>query len=116
MECFPNTHWKTEDFLADDTMIAEVDAQIAGFLVSKQVFAGDSATPSEREILNIAVRPTFRRLGIASALLKQELSRRATYFLEVRESNVAAQTLYRNFGFLEVARRPGYYNFPVRMK
>ena len=30
-------------------------------------------------------------------------------FLEVRESNLAAQELYRRFGFEETGRRPRYY-------
>jgi ribosomal-protein-alanine N-acetyltransferase len=31
------------------------------------------------------------------------------WFLEVRESNLAARSLYGKFGFREVSRRPGYY-------
>ena len=101
--------------VADDCQVAEMEAQMAGFLVCKQVFAGNANSPPEREILNLAVRPCFRRLGIASALLRQELSRKAISFLEVRESNVAAQTLYRRLGFVEVARRTDnyYYHSPV---
>jgi len=38
---------------------------IAGFIVSKQVFPGDPNSPPEREILNLGVKPIFRRLGIA---------------------------------------------------
>lgn len=112
-ECFSDSRWKAEDFAVDDCQVAELDGSIAGFLVSKQVFAGDTQSPPEREILNLAVKPPFRRLGVASALLKKELARPATYFLEVRASNVAAQTLYSQFGFIEIARRDGYYHTPV---
>ena len=112
-ESFSDPHWKAEDFAVDSCQVAEIDAQIAGFLVSKQVFAGDADSPPEREILNLAVRPCFRGLGVASALLTEALAVKATYFLEVRESNVAAQTLYRRFGFVEVARRHDYYRSPV---
>ncbi len=93
--------------------MAEVGASIAGFLVSRQTFPGDTSSPPEREILNLAVRTSLRRQGIASALLQDELAHKATYFLEVRESNVAAIALYRRFGFIELSRRHGYYEVPV---
>jgi [ribosomal protein S18]-alanine N-acetyltransferase len=69
-------------------------------------------TPPEREILNLAVAPEYRRTGIAKALLGYELSQPGTHFLEVRESNIPAQMLYRKCGFREVARRSGYYESP----
>jgi len=50
--------------------------------------------------------------GLAALLLKSELAPGCSYFLEVRESNVAAQTLYRKFGFEEVGRRKKYYANP----
>ena len=34
-------------------------------------------------------------------------------FLEVRESNVAAQSLYQSAGFQQVSRRRRYYEEPV---
>jgi ribosomal-protein-alanine N-acetyltransferase len=93
--------------------VAEVEGQIAGFLVSRQNFAGDEFSLPEREILNLAVAPVFRRMGIGSALLSEELRTAADFFLEVRESNLAAQELYRRFGFTEVGRRADYYRFPI---
>jgi ribosomal-protein-alanine N-acetyltransferase len=33
--------------------------------------------------------------------------------LEVRAGNLAALTLYRRFGFVEVGRRKGYYRDPA---
>jgi ribosomal-protein-alanine N-acetyltransferase len=111
--CFSVPTWAAKDFLADQCRVAELDGQIAGFLISRQIFPGDAQTPAEREILNVAVRPISRRVGIASALLRHELRHRATFFLEVRESNVAAQTLYKRFGFVEITRRQAYYRTPV---
>ena len=35
-----------------------------------------------------------------------------TMFLEVRESNAPAISLYRNFGFEQVGLRPDYYSLP----
>jgi ribosomal-protein-alanine N-acetyltransferase len=112
-ESFPNPHWKASDFFKYSTIVAEVEGRVAGFLVSRQSYSGDAASLPEREILNLAVHPQFRRLGIGSALLCEELRTTADFFLEVRESNGAAQALYRRFGFIEAGRRPGYYQFPV---
>jgi ribosomal-protein-alanine N-acetyltransferase len=72
----------------------------------------------EVHINNIAVDPRWRRRGIATALLDAALDhgrvrggRRA--FLEVRASNLAAQTLYRQFGFHAAGIRKRYYDHPV---
>jgi [ribosomal protein S18]-alanine N-acetyltransferase len=59
-----------------------------------------------------AVAPRFRRQGIAGLLLRNELKRRAIFYLEVRESNTAARALYGKFGFREISRRTGYYLHP----
>jgi ribosomal protein S18 acetylase RimI-like enzyme len=90
---------------------SELGGQVAAFLISREVFAGGQVPP-EREILNLAVAGRFRRLGIASSLLTFELKRDDIFFLEVRESNHGAQTLYRRFGFTEIGRRRDYYRNP----
>jgi ribosomal-protein-alanine N-acetyltransferase len=68
----------------------------------------------EIHLLNLAVRPEYRRRGLARRLMRAMLAvgRRAgveTVFLEVRPSNVEARGLYRSSGFLDTGRRPGYY-------
>ncbi len=68
----------------------------------------------EAHILNIAVKPAFRRQGVGRVLLAAALDmmqRNLVYevFLEVRRSNTAARDLYRKFGFKEVFERKGYY-------
>ena len=71
----------------------------------------------EAEILDLAVRIAHRRQGIASFLLReflpltQKLAVRQV-FLEVRESNAAAVSLYRSFGFTISGRRENYYHHP----
>jgi ribosomal-protein-alanine N-acetyltransferase len=112
-QSFSAPNWNRDEFLKYDCMVAQYQEQIAGFLVSREVFAGDAAHPAQCEILNVAVAPEFRRMGIATALISKLLSRGAEIFLEVRESNEAAQRLYRKLGFLELSRRPNYYNNPV---
>ena len=71
-----------------------------------------------REIANLAVVPTARRRGVARALLEAIVaeareSRIVRLFLEVRESNAAARTLYASAGFAPIARRARYYRKPV---
>jgi ribosomal-protein-alanine N-acetyltransferase len=110
-ESFSAEPWPLDSFLAYDCLVAELASEIAGFLISREVFAGEPAPP-EREILNLAVAKRFRRQGIASSLLAFELQRKDILFLEVRESNSGAQTLYRRFGFFEIGRRKDYYRHP----
>jgi ribosomal-protein-alanine N-acetyltransferase len=112
-ESFSNQAWDARNFLRYDCTVAVVEGRIAGFLVARQTFAGAAGSPPEREILNLAVASPFRRLGIATALLQRELEFEATHFLEVRESNVAARTLYRKLGFVEIGTRREYYNDPI---
>jgi [ribosomal protein S18]-alanine N-acetyltransferase len=111
-EAFAGRDWYPEDFLKYDCMVAEIEGRVAGFLVSREVFPATEAELAEREILNLAVAPLYRKLGIASALLDSELRRPATHVLEVRCSNAAAQKLYRKFGFAEIGIRPNYYQSP----
>ena len=72
----------------------------------------------EAEIADLAVAPEARRLGIGRALLGRVLTELGeagvrTVYLEVRESNQAARTLYEANGFGSVGRRRGYYRQPV---
>jgi ribosomal-protein-alanine N-acetyltransferase len=113
MASFPDPSWTAEDFLRYDCSVAEADGRIAGFLVSRETFPGQGDAPPEREIVNLAVKAGFRRCGIAKALLLREVKRRATIFLEVRESNRAAIQLYKNAGFSEISRRRDYYDNPI---
>jgi ribosomal protein S18 acetylase RimI-like enzyme len=101
------SQWLPADYLAFDCAVALHAGAVAGFVVSRQV------ADKEREILNIVVHPDFRRLGIATELLRSEITREpGAHFLEVRESNVAARRLYERLGFQAVGTRPGYYENP----
>ncbi len=62
----------------------------------------------------LAIHPQFQGQGVGQALLWALLQKahyrqleRAT--LEVRESNLAAVSLYQKFGFKEAGRRKRYY-------
>jgi ribosomal-protein-alanine N-acetyltransferase len=63
---------------------------------------------------NLAVNPTWHRRGVATELLLElAWEARARGFLaltlEVRHTNVAAQDLYRRFGFVPAGVRKKYY-------
>ena len=71
----------------------------------------------EGYIGNVAVRPAFRRRGIADALLHalERIGReRGLSFLtlEVRAGNAPAIALYEKNGYVPAGRRPGYYDHP----
>ena len=94
--------WDPSDY---SVLVAEFQGDLVGFL------AWRSIAPDEIEILNLAVARTFRRQGVARALLSALPGSNA--FLEVRESNQRARALYRNAGFIEAGIRFGYYSHPA---
>jgi ribosomal-protein-alanine N-acetyltransferase len=89
----------------------EGESGVEGYVIAREI-AG------EAEILNLAVVPELRRGGLGARLLDAALAalvgRGATrVWLEVRESNAAAQVLYARRGFSTAGRRPRYYRAPV---
>ena len=69
---------------------------------------------NDAHVTNIAVHPMWRSRGIATELLLDlawEANRRGceAVTLEVRHTNVAAQQLYRRFGFVPAGVRKKYY-------
>ena len=63
-------------------------------------------------IMNIAIDPSVRRRGLATALLEELFSRAGHdrgYTLEVRTSNDPAIALYERFGFRAAGVRKRYY-------
>ena len=77
-------------------------------------YAGMWFVLDEAHVCNIAVHPDFRRLGYGRAVMAAliELARENSMGLmelEVRRSNLAAQSLYHSFGFIDVGWRKRYY-------
>ena len=77
-------------------------------------YAGVMFTGPESHITNIAVDPKIHGQKVGTKLLLTQINdaigRGAeTISLEVRISNIAAQNMYKKFGFVPVGRRKGYY-------
>ncbi|SHO55276.1 ribosomal protein S18-alanine N-acetyltransferase [Vibrio quintilis] len=68
----------------------------------------------EVTLLNIAIDPVYQGKGYGEQLMCYflnccEQQKAESVWLEVRESNLAAYTLYLKFDFHDVDRRVGYY-------
>ena len=117
-ECFPNE--RNIPPYKNDILYNE----IAHFLVAREGNQTNSSIVGmigfwmmvgEAHIITIAVRRTHRRRGIADLLLNSalELAKSLEAFamtLEVRKSNVEAQSLYAKYGFTERGIRKNYYD------
>ncbi|MBQ4544889.1 MAG: ribosomal protein S18-alanine N-acetyltransferase [Oscillospiraceae bacterium] len=91
-------------------LVAEVCSNVCGYVGAYYVL-------DEGYITNIAVSPSNRRCGIGFALISELIKKGEAldlsfWTLEVRVSNIAAQTLYKKLGFESVGRRPRFYTNP----
>ena len=91
-------------------LVAAEGDTVAGYVGSQTVI-------DESDMMNIAVRPDFRRQGIAENLIESLIimlnaRQSKSLTLEVRVSNTPAIRLYEKMGFIQVGRRPGYYRNP----
>jgi ribosomal-protein-alanine N-acetyltransferase len=107
----PESYAKVAESPGGLVLVCDASGQPVGFVAARQ--AADEA-----EILNIAVHGDLRGKGIASALLLAALdefrrSAIARVFLELRESNLPALTLYNRHGFTPSGRRKAYYHHPT---
>jgi ribosomal-protein-alanine N-acetyltransferase len=85
--------------------------QVVGYVVAW--FAA-----GEGEIANVAVAPSGRGRGIGGLLLDAAIAAAGEHgaealYLDVRESNARARSLYGSRGFVEVGRRRRYYRRPA---
>ncbi len=114
--CF-SVPWKQETFLSllrrtdSDLYVAEGRGGILGYAACWTVI-------DQAELGNVAVAPEARGRGAGGALVDTVVERvkergARELFLEVRESNVGAQVLYRERGFVVVSRRRSYYAKPT---
>lgn len=114
--CF-STPWKDATFRGlmrrtdTDLYVAELEDRIVGYAACWTVI-------DQSELGNVAVAPDARGRGIGGALVDAVVERvkeRGAHelFLEVRESNHGAQSIYRVRGFTVVGRRRSYYAQPT---
>ena len=101
----PGTCWREELDNALSAFLVALDdtGRVAGY-------AGLQVVLDEGTITNVAVRPEFRRQGVAHQLLAVFMNfargnRLAFLTLEVRASNYGAIALYGELGFRSVGRR-----------
>ena len=95
---------------ASESPTGDGEDPLLGFLVAR-------LGADEWELENIVVSPAARRKGLGLQLLNTLLTNAreiygAAVFLEVRESNTAARSLYQRAGFCETGRRKAYYTSP----
>ncbi len=111
-----STPWSESSFYSEIynkysiARVAELNGIIAGYISARHI-------ADECHLLNMAVRPDYRRYGIATMLLKNIIEKLRDsgcrfFFLEVRESNYAARRLYEKFGFKIIDLRKNYYVYP----
>ena len=80
-------------------------------------YVGSQTVLGWADMMNLAVAPEYRRLGIGEKLVAQLVkwlrdNQTTCLTLEVRVSNSPAIALYQKMGFTEVGRRPNYYHNP----
>ena len=115
-ECFGRDAWSENSVSGELTnalalwLVAVEDGKVAGYVGSQTVC-------NETDMMNVAVTADFRRRGIGEQLvtaLVEELKAIDSHCLtlEVRASNTPAQAMYEKLGFVEIGRRPRYYQNP----
>lgn len=100
-------HFELMENPASRSWVAELNGQVVAMIVAWLIV-------DEIHIATIATHNDFRRQGIGEKLLRHTLQSAkeegaVTSFLEVRDSNVFARSMYDKFGFVEVGRRKHYY-------
>ena len=110
-----DTTWPADAFyneLTTNKLAHYFVGKVAGKIVT---YGGIWVIFEDSHITTIAVDPACRGRKYGNVmmlkLLDEAIERGAAWMtLEVRESNVSAQQLYRKFGFTTVTTRKGYYS------
>ena len=112
-----STPWRENTFRGlmrrtdTDLFVAEEEGAVLGYAACWTVV-------DQSELGNVAVAPEARGRGVGGALVDAVVERvrergAVELFLEVRESNRGAQSVYRERGFEVVGRRRAYYSSPT---
>src|SRR3954447_21095751 len=105
--------WTEEDFLKCLRqrncigMVAELGDKVVGFMIYE-------LHKSKLHVLNFAVHPEYRRLGVGRQMVakligKLSSHRRTRITLAVRETNLAAQLFFKAVEFRALRVMRGYY-------
>ncbi|MDE7364459.1 MAG: ribosomal protein S18-alanine N-acetyltransferase, partial [Ruminococcus sp.] len=115
-KCIGAEGWSAESFQSEvekdngTVICCYDDMRIIGLICG--YFAGDEA-----DITSVAVDESYRRHGIAVQLMQEFENHLPEYiseiFLEVRESNVPAISLYNKCGFEKLSVRKNFYENPT---
>ena len=116
--CFPEI-WSENDFIKHMEessiwsffILRDNGGDAVGYLSSYIII-------DEASIVNIAVLEKYRKNGYGSAILEKFIAYCkengvSKVMLEVRESNIAAITLYKKYGFSEVGKSVNHYSCPT---
>jgi ribosomal-protein-alanine N-acetyltransferase len=112
-EAFPGNAWGQELFHKEVknpsslTALLREKKELIGYIII-------GVAGPEASLLKLAIRPSCQRKGYGSLLLNHVMDKLRgmsveKIFLEVRDSNKAAQSLYAKAGFEPVSRRKAYY-------
>jgi len=117
MKCFETEAFTKQQiaYLITDSnsviLVSRVKGEIVGFIIGKTYM---DKKPATGQILTIDVSSKHRRKGIGQRLL-QEIERTLKdkgvkiCYLEVRENNIVALSLYQKLGYKKVGKLENYY-------
>lgn len=112
--CFSEP-WSVNAFIdelknPDAITLAALDNEVVGFINARKIL-------DEVYINNVAVSENFRRQHIAEQLLislENKVKDNSSFItLEVRKSNIPAQSLYEKLGYEVVGERKNFYQQPT---
>lgn len=98
------------EILHDLTWVAHVDELLVGYVLCRM------GNGSLLDVLRLGVLPSFRRLGIASQLLKSAMSITGHVMLTVRKGNDPALELYHRHGFQITGTMPQHYSWVMQFR
>ncbi|MBT3363938.1 MAG: ribosomal protein S18-alanine N-acetyltransferase [Chloroflexi bacterium] len=113
-----NTNGDKHDQTPHNSLITRVKEFLVGPAPTKDHIAGFAGMwfmADEAHLITIAVRKSQQGLGLGQSLLMAVIntalrSKASMVTLEVRASNLAAQSLYAKYGFKETGYRKNYYS------
>jgi len=115
VSAYGEDHWNRDVFYSEldrensyNKVILNDKNKAIAFLISSYLF-------EEAELLSIAVLKEYRGLGLSKLLIKDLINYSKfngieKIFLEVKETNLVAKSLYEKFKFKVISKRKNYYS------